>query len=241
MSDHFAPKSLEPVEEQDRQETIKLLNSYISGRYNTEYGFSRLDIKNLISPEDVIKSSIKETEHIQTDHIYTQTDQTNNEPKNQCRKNKLDLKPQSCQEMNYPSMKCTKETKKNKQKTEQQEKDKNGKDSVLKAIPTKETKIKSFHPDRFLFVKGKVKFEECEDGSIQCGGCKEMFKRILAHLNKSKNCSKHIDLDEFKVIWSKFTGRKKVAKHRQKQRDEDSEKFLKDNAERQKKFDQKLI
>ena len=152
-------ESLEPVEEQDRQETIKLVNSYISGRYNTEYGFSRLDIKNLISPEDVIKSSIKETEHIQTDHIYTQTDQTNNEPKNQCRKNKLDRKPQSCQEMNYPSMKFNKEIKKNKQKTEQQEKDKNTKDSVLKSIPTKETETKSFHPDRFLFVKGKVKFE----------------------------------------------------------------------------------
>ena len=118
-------------------------------------------------------------------------------------KPKLGLKLQSGQDINYPLMKFTKENEKNKQKTEQQEKDKN------KVIRNKEIETKSFHPDRFLFVKGKVKFEECQDGSIQCGGCKEMFKRILAHLNKSKNCSKHIDLDEFKVIWSKFTGRKR--------------------------------
>ena len=72
----MTPVSLEPVEEQDRQETIKLVNSYISGRYNIEYRFSRLDIKNLISPEDVVKNSIKEKEQIQTDHNHTRIDET---------------------------------------------------------------------------------------------------------------------------------------------------------------------
>ena len=64
-----------------------------------------------------------------------------------------------------------------------------------------------------MFVKGKVKFEELEDGKIQCGGCKEMFTRIVAHLNKNNNCSKHIDLDEFKASWSKFTGTRKRTKY----------------------------
>jgi hypothetical protein len=31
----------------------------------------------------------------------------------------------------------------------------------------------------FMFVKGKVKFEEVEHGKIKCGGCGEKFSRIL--------------------------------------------------------------
>ena len=66
--------------------------------------------------------------------------------------------------------------------------------------------------DKFLFVKGNVKFKEIEEGKIQCGGCKEIFSRILGHLTKSIDCTRNIDLNEFKSKWTKFTQRKKDAK-----------------------------
>ena len=44
-------ESLEPVDEQDRQDTIRLVHSSINDRYRTEYGFTRMDIKYLISPD----------------------------------------------------------------------------------------------------------------------------------------------------------------------------------------------
>ena len=43
-------ENLHPVDEEDRQETIRLADSYIKDRYNVEYGFTKKDIKFLISP-----------------------------------------------------------------------------------------------------------------------------------------------------------------------------------------------
>ena len=44
-------ESLHPVDDNDRQETIRLVHSYIQGRYNNEYGFTKLDIKYLITDD----------------------------------------------------------------------------------------------------------------------------------------------------------------------------------------------
>ena len=117
-----------------------------------------------------------------------------------------------------------------------------------------------------MFVKGSVKFEEIEEGKIQCGGCKETFSRIVSHLTKNFDCTRNIDLEEFKSIWSKFSQKKRNAKCYknqkkdneelflktrsqkkankrqkcdQKQKAKNKEKFLKDQAARQKKSDQK--
>ena len=92
---------------------------------------------------------------------------------------------------------------------------------------------------KFLFVKGSVKFEEIEEGKIQCGGCKEIFSRILGHLTKSIDCTRNIDLNEFKSKWTKFTQRKKDAIYHQKQKAENEVDFLKKKADIQKKCDQK--
>ena len=43
-------ENLLPVDEQDRQETIRLVDSYIKDRYKEEYGFTKKDITYLISP-----------------------------------------------------------------------------------------------------------------------------------------------------------------------------------------------
>ena len=56
---HF--ESLHPVDEQDIEETINLVNSYSSGTYREKYGFTRNDIPKLINQE----SSAKERETAQ--------------------------------------------------------------------------------------------------------------------------------------------------------------------------------
>ena len=43
-------ENLHPVDEQDKKETIKLVNSYMTDKYHQDYGFTRKDIKYLISP-----------------------------------------------------------------------------------------------------------------------------------------------------------------------------------------------
>ena len=96
---------------------------------------------------------------------------------------------------------------------------------------------KTMNTDRFLFVKGKLRFEELQNGKIQCGGCKEEYTRIIGHLNKNNNCSKNIDINEFKAYWTKFSGRKRVNKCYQKNKEENKEQFLNDQAYRKRKSD----
>ena len=43
-------ENLHPVDENDRQETIRLVESYTNGRYYVDYGFSKADIRYLLSP-----------------------------------------------------------------------------------------------------------------------------------------------------------------------------------------------
>ena len=81
----------------------------------------------------------------------------------------------------------------------------------------------------FLFVKGKVKFEEVEYGKIKCGGCGETFSRIVGHLTKNHYCAENIDIAEFKSSWSKFTAKRSMVKFRNKKL-ENKEQFLKEEA-----------
>ena len=123
---NYQYESLEPVEEQDRQETIKLVNSYIIGRYNIEYGFSRLDIKDLISPEDVVKNSLKKRNKFKLITITLKLIKPKKNLKiNVNRTPGWALNHNQVRNLTIPFFKFTKENKKNKQKTEQQDKDKN--------------------------------------------------------------------------------------------------------------------
>ena len=240
-------EGIHPVDDHDIQETIRLVNSYIQGRYEIDYGFTRMDIRYLVASNQSTRPTTQESDGCKNKETNMYCGTKEDVMENQKQTNIFNQKKAQTQESNksknYPWTTVTNENKHNKENTKQQQRDKlvtkKKKDTDLNVKPNKETETKSSNPDRFLFVKGKVKFEELENGSIQCGGCKQMFTRIGAHLNKSNNCAKHIDLDEFKVSWSKFTGTKKRAKYNQKKRDEDQEQFLKNQADMQKKSDQK--
>ena len=43
-------ENLHPVDERDRLETLRLVNSYINGRYELDYGFKKEDIRYVLSP-----------------------------------------------------------------------------------------------------------------------------------------------------------------------------------------------
>jgi hypothetical protein len=90
-----------------------------------------------------------------------------------------------------------------------------------------------------LFVKGSVKFEEVEEGKIQCGGCKEIFSRIVGHLTKSIDCTHNIDLEEFKSKWKKFSQMKRNAKCYQNQKKDNEALFLKNRSQKDKESPQK--
>ena len=46
----------------------------------------------------------------------------------------------------------------------------------------------------FLYVNGEVKFEEIDKGMIICGGCGNMFARIVGHLTKNPSCSQNVSI-----------------------------------------------
>ena len=76
---------------------------------------------------------------------------------------------------------------------------------------------------KFLFVKGSMKFEEIEEGKIQCGGCKGKFSRIVGHLTKSIECTQNIDLEEFKSKWTRFCKNKRNTQYYQNQKKNNEE------------------
>ena len=90
--------------------------------------------------------------------------------------------------------------------------------------------LKVSNPVKFLFVRGNIQFDEIEEGKVQCGICKKLFARIVSHLNNNEECCKDFDLDEFKASWLKFRNGKKDAKYIQKQKKNNQEQFLTNQA-----------
>ena len=70
--------------------------------------------------------------------------------------------------------------------------------------------------DLFLYVNGEVKFEEIDKGMIRCGGCGDVFARIVGHLTKNPSCSQYVDIEDFKSIWSKFSSRRRQIQSKNK-------------------------
>ena len=79
------------------------------------------------------------------------------------------------------------------------------------------------------FIFREVIFIEDRNGHVRCGVCEAEFARLIVHMNGSSNCSKNFNMAEFKIEYSKFRHKKRLAKSRRKQLREDPVKF-KENA-----------
>ena len=246
-------ESLHPVDDQDKQETIKLAQSYIQNRYHQEYGFTKKDIKYLISPAMIIdksktsqqefkQSSIKESFKAKGRKVgkveppqAIRSKQTNAALRKREEPNITENAAQQIEIIQEESIQPLTEVQNKQKQTAKKvnlELKAKKKDSEIELI------TQTLDPDKFLFVKGKLRFEEIPNGKIKCGGCKDEYTRILGHLNRNNSCSKHIDINEFKAYWIKFSGRKRVKKCYQKKKENDKDQFLKVQASRKRKCDQ---
>ena len=61
-------ENLHPVDEEDRIETMRLVDSYIKDRYNEEYGFTKKDIRYLVSPSPRFAEKASSTREIYHQH-----------------------------------------------------------------------------------------------------------------------------------------------------------------------------
>ena len=243
-------ESLHPVDDQDRQETIKLAQSYIQNRYHQEYGFTKKDIKYLISQSMIIdqsktsqqefkQSSIKESFKAKGRKVgkveppqAIRSKQTNAALRKREEPNITENAAQQIEIIQEESIQPLTEVQ-NKQK--QTAKKVNLELKAKKKESEIELITQTLDPDKVLFVKGKLRFEEIPNGKIKCGGCKDEYTRILGHLNRNNSCSKHIDINEFKAYWIKFSGRKRVKKCYQNKKENDKDEFLKDQASRKRR------
>ena len=57
---------------------------------------------------------------------------------------------------------------------------------------------------KIIYVAGNYTFKENDNNKVQCGKCGNEFSRILSHLNNSKECSKDIDIHDFKLCLNKL-------------------------------------
>ena len=93
--------------------------------------------------------------------------------------------------------------------------------------------------ERFIYMEGNVKIEEMEDGALLCGVCRKPWKRIIGHLKNNIGCSKDIDIKQLQTDLSKFRARQRRATCDKKQKADNKDQFLKENAARRKLCDQK--
>ena len=90
--------------------------------------------------------------------------------------------------------------------------------------------------DTFLYVKGSTRFEEVEDGKVRCGGCLKIFSRIIGHITKSIDCRINIDVDEFRLSWTKHTKKRQNAKCYKKKKEESKEEVLREYERKQSNY-----
>ena len=86
--------------------------------------------------------------------------------------------------------------------------------------------------EKFVYIKGKIRFEEVQDGKIRCGGCNKIYLRIIGHLKQNADCKRYIDVGNLELEWKKFSAKRRSAKYYEKQKKENGELFLKKCAEK---------
>ena len=196
---HF--ESLHPVGREDIAETEKLVRSYTAkpSRYVIDYGFTRKDIRHLITkaalnlPEDKSKINSHQENQVEikgTEHQIKVVDQIE--------RKRLKIKEK---ELESERMDLNKEEKGSSQKHQ-------------------------------MFKYEGISFQELETGKIVCGICQVECQRLICHLNKSAECNKSFNMENFKVEYVKYKARLRKNKQENKQKKENPERFKDDTNKR---------
>ena len=62
------------------------------------------------------------------------------------------------------------------------------------------------------FGWGNLVFLELTNGKIRCGVCQQECVRLISHMNGSIECSREINMKEFKTEFTKFKNRQRLAR-----------------------------
>ena len=89
------------------------------------------------------------------------------------------------------------------------------------------------------FNFASVCFEELNNGKIKCEICQTECIRLMSHLNGNMQCRQYLNMEKFKIEFTKYKARKRKQKQEAKQKDEDLEGFRKNHNSRVKKHEQK--
>ena len=203
---HF--ESLHPVDRQDIDKMVRLIRSYTAhpSRYEEDYGFTRKDIrylitKNVCMPQLVKLKSHKEGE-AQMEEVVAKIRDVGAQME--------DIKPQN--EHEGPQI-----------------------DKKEPQVKNKEPSLEENHPhekssprltEKFEFWD--ITFKELENGKMICGICQTECQRLLQHLNKCLGSKPGFNLENFKIEYDKYRARQRKRKQEDKQRKKDLDKFKAD-------------
>ena len=226
-------ENLHPVNEQDMQETKRLVNSYINGKYELDYGLRKENKKSLILPNVKNISQDRRTSYqvlAKSTIGKTREGIPNLETKDQQRK-----RQQEKQLIEVPSKKNQKQNVDihqhmdiDKLRLDKQDTNDLGKMNQSDLEKEKES-----------FKWGNIKFEETQNEKIRCGLCETECLRLVTHLNGSPGCSKNINMLEFKIDYNKYKAKCRLKKHIEKRKALDPESFKEETNKRKKKSEQK--
>ena len=195
-------ESLQPIDVNDIEETIKLTKSYTAqpSRYRLEYGFTRNDMKYLVSQD--VDHHNQETPgpkdlgiNLTSENLMTQK---SNKIYNAKLRNSNDSKKDPCIDNN-----------------EEQETSSSNHDrisSVSKKLEEKEyvgNKTSYMRSFRFL----SLEFPEMESGKMKFAFCQVESQRLVSHLNNSSKCTQYINMQIFKIEFSKYRHNQRQKKH----------------------------
>ena len=194
-------ESLEPIDLQDIEETIKLTKSYISNpsRYLEEYGFTRNDMEYLILP------SVEH--HIEEDIPETQ------------RQEYFDARLGNSAKIPQQNQASSLKSKKNPETSSTNRTDTTENDYIDMTETMNRTSFKFLNLD----------FQEMENGNIKCAICKVECARLISHLNNSSKCSQFINIEKLKTEFSKYRATQRRKKYVEKQKTTNNEEFRKKN------------
>ena len=75
------------------------------------------------------------------------------------------------------------------------------------------------------FNFAQIYFKELDNGQILCGLCQTECIRLMIHLNGNMQCRQYLNMEKFKIEFTKYKARKRKQKQEAKQKEEDLEGF----------------
>ena len=213
---HF--ESLHSVERKDIEGTVNLVKSYIAepSRYQQEYGFTRRDMKYLISNDNIdttqeISPERKSTSSVTADKFE------GGEKEQQMESHGAQLDPH-LQEIKKESVRLGPETEEKEPENEAKNLSRVDKLDWQQNENIQKDMSCMFEFEGFCFKLLKT-------GKTVCCICQAECLRLMHHMNKSADCNRHLNLKQFKEEYDKYKARQRKKRQENKNKSEDHDRI----------------